>query len=54
MSLRELNDGEFLISENTVDDSLHVLLAGKLEVVKHTAADGSASDSEYRSAFLSP
>jgi len=36
MSPRELGDGEFLINEGTSDDSLHVLLEGKLEVVKHT------------------
>lgn len=43
MSSRELADGEFLISEGTADDSLHVLLEGKLEVVKRTAADETAS-----------
>jgi CRP-like cAMP-binding protein len=36
MSPRELTDGEFLIVQGTGDDSLHVLLEGKLEVVKHT------------------
>ncbi len=36
MSRRELADGEFLISEGDKDDSLHVLVEGKLEVVKHT------------------
>jgi CRP/FNR family cyclic AMP-dependent transcriptional regulator len=40
---RELADGEFLITEGTTDDSLHILLDGKLEVVKHTGADGMAS-----------
>jgi CRP/FNR family cyclic AMP-dependent transcriptional regulator len=40
---RELADGEFLITEGTTDDSLHLLLEGKLEVVKHTGADGMAS-----------
>jgi CRP-like cAMP-binding protein len=39
MSPRELVDGELLISEGTADDSLHVLLTGKLEVVKHVGAD---------------
>lgn len=43
MSVQELNDGEFLIEEGARDDSLHVLLSGKLEVIKRTAADGSAS-----------
>lgn len=36
MSPRELKDGEFLINEGTTDNSLHVLLEGKLEVVKQT------------------
>jgi CRP-like cAMP-binding protein len=36
MTSRELSDGEFLIIQGTSDDSLHVLLEGKLEVVKHT------------------
>ncbi len=36
MSARELGDGEFLINQGTSDDSLHVLLEGKLEVVKRT------------------
>jgi len=43
MSMRELADGDFLISEGTTDDSLHVLLDGKLEVVKHAGADETAS-----------
>ncbi len=30
MSTRELVDGEFLISEGTADNSLHVLVEGKL------------------------
>ena len=36
MTSRELADGEFLIIQGTSDDSLHVLLEGKLEVVKST------------------
>ena len=36
MSPRALADGDYLITEGTSDDSLHVLLEGKLEVVKHT------------------
>lgn len=36
---REIATDEFLIEEGTSDDSLHVLLSGKLEVVKRTAAD---------------
>jgi len=38
-----LKDGDFLITEGTQDDFLHVLLDGKLEVMKRTAADGTAS-----------
>lgn len=40
---RELNENEFLITEGTTDDSLHVLLTGKLEVLKHTGAGESAT-----------
>ena len=36
MSARELADGDYLINEGETDDSLHILLEGKLEVVKHT------------------
>lgn len=43
MNSRQLADGEFLISEGEGDDSLHLLLAGKLEVVKRTGADETAS-----------
>jgi CRP-like cAMP-binding protein len=43
MHLRELTDDEYLIEEGASDDSLHVLLGGKLEVVKRTASDGMAS-----------
>lgn len=43
MTVRNLADGEFLIREGTSDDSLHVLLAGKLEVIKHTGAGETAS-----------
>jgi CRP/FNR family cyclic AMP-dependent transcriptional regulator len=43
MNLRKLVDGEFLITEGTADDSLHVLLEGKLEVVKHVGGDDYAS-----------
>lgn len=38
MTSRELADGDYLIKEGSVDNSLHVLLEGKLEVVKHTGA----------------
>ena len=43
MSERKLVDGEFLISEGTADNSLHVLVEGKLEVVKRTGGDDFAS-----------
>jgi CRP-like cAMP-binding protein len=43
MSSRDLVDGEFLFDEGMADDSLYVLLKGKLEVMKRTGADGMAS-----------
>ena len=43
MNFRDLADGDFLITEGEEDDSLHVLLDGKLEVVKRTGADEMAS-----------
>ena len=43
MSSRELADGDYLINERTSDDALHVLLEGKLEVVKTTGAGDTAS-----------
>jgi CRP-like cAMP-binding protein len=43
MSHRDVVDGEFLIDEGATDDTLHVLLSGKLEVVKHTGAGETAS-----------
>jgi CRP/FNR family cyclic AMP-dependent transcriptional regulator len=43
MTPRALADGEFLISDGTADDSLHVVLEGKLEVVKRSGADDFAS-----------
>jgi CRP/FNR family cyclic AMP-dependent transcriptional regulator len=52
MSLQDLADGEFLIKEGATDDSLHVLLAGKLEVVKSTGADESASLAILRAGAL--
>lgn len=36
---RKLDDGEFLFEDGTNDDSLHVILTGKLEVVKRTSGD---------------
>lgn len=43
MGYRDVADGEFLIEEGVADDTLHVLLSGKLEVVKHTGAGETAS-----------
>ena len=43
MSPQELADGDYLISEGTTDNSLHVVVEGKLEVIKKTAADDEAS-----------
>jgi CRP/FNR family transcriptional regulator, cyclic AMP receptor protein len=40
---RQLDDGEFLFEDGTNDDSLHVILMGKLEVVKRTGADDYSS-----------
>lgn len=40
---RELTDGEFLFEDGTNDDSLHVILMGKLEVVKRTGGDDYSS-----------
>ena len=36
---RKLDDEEFLFEDGTHDDSLHVILVGKLEVVKRTGGD---------------
>ena len=43
MSSRTLADGEFLLEEGTADDTLHLLVEGKLEVVKNTGAGEVAS-----------
>ena len=43
MTSSTLADGDFLIEEGVADDALHVLLAGKLEVVKRTGADETVS-----------
>jgi CRP/FNR family cyclic AMP-dependent transcriptional regulator len=52
MQKRELKGGDYLIEEATVDDTLHVMLTGNLEVVKRTAADGSASIAIIREGHL--
>jgi CRP-like cAMP-binding protein len=43
MEERRLEDGEFLIQDGDTDDRLHVIVAGKVEVVKRTGADDYAS-----------
>jgi CRP-like cAMP-binding protein len=43
MEMRNLGDGEYLTSEGATDDSLHVLLEGKLEVVKQAGAGETAT-----------
>jgi len=43
MVVRGLKDGEFLFEDGTNDDSLHVILTGKLEVVKRTGGDDYSS-----------
>ncbi|MGB5510744.1 MAG: hypothetical protein WBM87_03450, partial [Woeseiaceae bacterium] len=43
MAVRELADGDYLIEAGATDNSLHVLLEGKLEVVKHTGAGDTTS-----------
>ena len=43
MSSQELIDGDYLIKESISDDALHVLLEGKLEVVKTTGGGDTAS-----------
>ena len=43
MHERKLVDDEFLFEDGTSDDSLHVILAGKVEVVKRTGGDNYAS-----------
>ena len=52
MATRHLKDGEFLISEGTADDTLHVLLDGKLEVVKGAGGEDEASLAVLRSGDL--
>jgi CRP-like cAMP-binding protein len=43
MTERQLVDGDFLIEDGTSDDALHVILIGKVEVVKRTGGDDFAS-----------
>ncbi len=50
MKSQHLEDGDYLIAEGTADDTLHVLLEGKLEVVKSAGGDEEASLAVLRSA----
>ena len=43
MEGRVLDDGDFLFEDGTSDDALHVILSGKVEVVKRTGDDDFAS-----------
>ena len=52
MSVRELKGGDYLIEEGTADDALHVMVEGNLEVVKRTAANGTASIAIVREGHL--
>jgi CRP/FNR family transcriptional regulator, cyclic AMP receptor protein len=52
MDMRELGGGEYLITEGTTDDSLHVIVEGTLEVVKRTAGDTTASIAIIREGHL--
>ena len=52
MRVRQLKSGDYLIEEGTVDDSLHVMAEGNVEVVKRTAADGTASIAIVREGHL--
>lgn len=52
MATRHLHDGESLITEGTADDTLHVLLEGKLEVVKHAGGGEEVSLAVLRAGDL--
>jgi len=52
MQAHELRGGDYLIEEGTVDDTLHIMVEGNLEVVKRTAADGIASIAIIREGHL--
>lgn len=43
MTTNRLVDGDYLISEGAADDTLHVLVEGKLEVVKNAGGEDEAS-----------
>jgi len=52
MATRELADGDFLLTEGTADDQLHLIVEGKLEVVKNTGAGETASLAVLRAGEL--
>ena len=52
MKKRTLGGGDYLIEEGATDDTLHVMVEGNLEVVKKTAADGTASIAIIRAGQL--
>jgi CRP/FNR family cyclic AMP-dependent transcriptional regulator len=52
MEKQVLKGGDYLIKEGTLDDALHVMVEGNLEVVKRTAADGVASIAIVRESHL--
>ena len=52
MEMSALGSGEYLITEGTADDSLHVIVEGTLEVVKRTAGDTIASIAVLREGHL--
>lgn len=43
MQIRELAEDEYLVKEGSADDSLHLIVAGKIEVVKTAGAGEQAS-----------
>ena len=52
MTERELADGDFLIKDGASDDALHVILMGKVEVVKRTGTGEFASIAVLREGEL--
>lgn len=52
MEIRELGNGDYLITEGATDDSLHLIIEGTLEVVKRTAGDTTASIAVIREGHL--
>lgn len=52
MTIQELRGGDYLIEEGDTDNALHVMAEGSIEVVKRTAADGTASIAVIREGDL--